>query len=186
MSTDRGLSPLSTEQAFLARSRYYLGVEYPAKIRAVLRALPAEAVWWRANPSSNSVGNLVLHLAGNVRQWIVSGVGGAADVRRRDGEFAAREGATAAELTEVLERTLSEVDAVLARLTPAQLRETRAIQGRETNVFNAVYHVVEHFSTHTGQIILLGKMLAPDGSIRFYDDARNAAPLFLDDGRSDI
>jgi uncharacterized damage-inducible protein DinB len=173
-------------QAFLERSRYYLGVEYPSKIRVVLRAIPADRVWWRPNEHSNSVGNLVLHLAGNARQWIVSGVGGAPDRRQRDGEFAAREGGTAADLADHLERTLSEVDAVLATMRPGQLAEPRAIQGRETTVFNAIYHAVEHFSTHTGQIVLLGKMVAPAGSIRFYDDARNAAPLFLDDGRSDI
>ena len=79
--------------AFLERSRYYLGLEYPGKIRLALTAMPADRLWQRANESSNSAGNLVLHLAGNVRQWIVSGVGGAPDVRHREAEFAARGGA---------------------------------------------------------------------------------------------
>ncbi len=171
---------------FLERSRYYLGVEYPAKLRHALLALPSDRLWWRPNEHANSAGNLVLHLTGNVRQWIVSGVGGAADTRNRDEEFAAREGANAPELLETLEKTLSEVDAVLATLTPKSLGESRDIQGRRTTVFAAVYHVVEHFSTHTGQVILLAKIFAP-GAISFYEDAGGLArPTFLGDARSDV
>lgn len=171
---------------FLERSRYYLGLEYPAKIRLAVLALPRERLWWRANPESNSVGNLMLHLAGNVRQWIVSGVGGAPDLRDRASEFSAEGGADATDLLDHLEKTLSEVDAVLARLTPEALGESRRIQGRETTVFAAIYHVVEHFAGHTGQIILLAKLHAP-GAIRFYDDAGGLArPTFLGDGRSDV
>jgi uncharacterized damage-inducible protein DinB len=175
-----------TGTLFLQRSRYYLAEEYPAKIVHALRALPAERLWWRANPSSNSVGNLVLHLAGNVRQWIVCGIGGAPDHRVRDREFAASGGQSAEELITLLTTTLAEVDATLARLTPEMLAEPRSIQGRQTSIFAAVYHVVEHFSTHTGQIILMGKMFAEAGAISFYDDKRNAAPRFLSEGRSDI
>ena len=80
--------------AFLAQSRAYLGAEYPTKLRAAIEALPANALWWRANEQSNPVGNLLLHLDGNVRQWIVAGVGGgrtgAPGKRDRTGEFAAR------------------------------------------------------------------------------------------------
>lgn len=173
-------------QRFIDRSRYYLGVEYPAKIRAALLAMPDEAIWWRPHDDANSAGNLVMHLAGNVRQWIVSGVGQSADVRRREVEFATRGGVPAEALIDLLERTLSEVDAVLAKLTPDQMLEARSIQGRETTVFAAIYHVVEHFSTHTGQIIWIAKMCAAPGAIRFYDDANNAAPLFLEGGRGDV
>lgn len=177
---------MTPAEQFLIRTRYYLGVEYPAKIRQALYALPPDKLWWRPNESTNSAANLVLHLSGNVRQWIISGVGGAPDVRERDSEFSARSGSSAGQLVEVLEHTLSEVDAVLARVTPEQLNESRSIQGRSTNVLSALYHVTEHFSTHTGQIIWIAKMFAPDGMLRFYDDARNAAPLFLENGRSDI
>ncbi|MBK6308126.1 MAG: DUF1572 family protein [Gemmatimonadetes bacterium] len=171
---------------FLERSRYYLGLEYPAKIRSAVLALPAERLWFRPDPASNSAGNLVLHLAGNVRQWVVSGIGGGPDVRQRDEEFAAAGGMDAAELLEHLEKALSEVDAVLARLTSPSLGEVRRIQGRETTVFSALYHVVEHFGGHTGQIILLAKLYAP-GEIRFYEDSRGLArPTFLGDGRSDV
>jgi len=172
--------------AFLERSRYYLGLEYPGKIRLALTAMPADRLWHRANDSSNSAGNLVLHLAGNVRQWIVSGVGGAPDVRHRDAEFAARDGAGLEELLATLEAACAEAVAVFDRLDAAALAETRLIQSRRTTVFSAIYHVVEHFSGHTGQLIMMAKAAAPPGAVRFYDDTGGLArPLFLPDGVSD-
>lgn len=167
---------------FLERSRYYLGAEYPAKIRTAVLAIPEERIWWRANESSNSAGNLLLHLAGNVRQWIVSGVGGAPDVRVRDAEFAATEssGLSRAQLLDALDSACAEAVAVLDTLDGESLKASRDIQGRETTVFSAVYHVVEHFSGHVGQLILIAKWLTPD-SVRFYDDTDGLAkPLFLD------
>jgi uncharacterized damage-inducible protein DinB len=166
--------------SFLDRSRHYLGTEYRVKIRAAVEAMPADALWWRANDQSNSVGNLLLHLNGNVRQWILGGVGGASNTRDRAGEFSARSGATASELLAQLDRTLDEVDAVLAGLTEADLSGKRTIQGRDITVFEAVYHVTEHFAMHMGQIILMAKFHAP-GAVRFYEDAGGLArPLWPD------
>jgi len=177
---------LDLAAAFLDRSRYYLGVEYPGKIRLALTAMPPAHLWRRAHGSSNSAGNLVLHLAGNVRQWIVSGVGGAPDVRDRDAEFAARDGAGLEDLLTTLESACADAVAVLARLDAATLAEPRVIQGRQTTVFSAVYHVVEHFSGHTGQLILMAKDVAPPGAVRFYDDSGGLArPLFLPTGMTD-
>ncbi|MGQ0765927.1 MAG: DinB family protein [Gemmatimonadota bacterium] len=171
---------------FIERSRYYLGLEYPLKIRRALEVIPPERIWWRPHEGSNSAGNLVLHLCGNVRQWVVSGIGGAQDTRTRDAEFARRDGPAAADLLAHLDATLTDVVSVLDRISPADLASSRLIQGRTTNVMSALYHVVEHFSAHTGQIVMLAKMYAEPGAVMFYDDARNAAPLFLKDGRSDI
>lgn len=165
---------MSKEEQFLAQSRFYLATEYRAKLRAAVEALPADALWWRANDQSNSVGNLLLHLAGNVREWIVSGIGGAANVRNRASEFAARSGQDATSLLAALDQTLDDADAVLAALSPADLDSTRAIQGRDVTVLEAVYHVVEHFSMHVGQIIYIAKVHAA-GSVRFYDDAGGLA-----------
>jgi uncharacterized damage-inducible protein DinB len=159
---------------FLERSRHYLALEYPTKIGRCLDVLPAGALWRRTDDGSNSIGNLLLHLDGNVRQWIVSAVGGAPDTRYRSAEFAAREGAAADELFAALRATIDEADAVIAALTPAALLERRTIQGRDVSVLEAVYHVVEHFALHTGQIIVLTKQLAP-GRIRFYEDAGGLA-----------
>jgi uncharacterized damage-inducible protein DinB len=163
---------------FLARSRHYLRTEYPTKLRAAVESLPVEALWWRPNDQSNSVGNLVLHLTGNVRQWIVAGVGGAPSNRDRAREFAERNGASADVLLAELDRALDDVDAVLARLTGSDLSATRSIQGREVTVVEAVYHVVEHFSLHLGQIVFIAKAQTP-GAVHFYEDAGGMArPLW--------
>ncbi|MBL8998244.1 MAG: DUF1572 family protein [Gemmatimonadetes bacterium] len=171
---------------FIARSCYYLGVEYPGKIRLALEAMPADRLWHRAQPTSNSAGNLLLHLAGNVRQWIVTGVGGAPDVRDRDAEFAARDGAGLAELLANLDAACAEAVVVIERLDATALGESRTIQGRRTDVLSAIYHVVEHFSGHTGQLIMMAKDAAPPGAVRFYDDTGGLArPLFLPQGMTD-
>ena len=163
---------------FLAKSRQFLSTEYRTKMRVAVQALPADALWWRANATSNSVGNLLMHLTGYVRQWIVGGVGGIDVTRDRAGEFAAQSGADARTLLDALDRVLDEADAVLARLTPDDLAQSRSIQGRDLNVLEAIYHVVEHFSLHLGQIILVAKLHAP-GAVRFYEDAGGLAkPLW--------
>ena len=159
---------------FLERSRHYLTVEYPTKIRRCLDVLPVESLWNRDDGESNSVGNLLLHLTGNVRQWIVSAVGGAPDERWRSAEFEARDGGDAEALFATLRRTLDDAGRVLSSLAPDQLAEHRVVQGRDVTVLDAIYHVVEHFALHTGQIILLTKSAAP-GRIRFYEDAGGLA-----------
>ena len=113
-----------------------------------------------------------------MRQWIVCGVGQAVDTRDRAAEFAARAGPSAAELLATLETAVAEADRVLAALSPASLLEQRTIQGRTITVLEAVYHVVEHFGQHLGQIILIAKASAP-GTVRFYEDAGGLArPLW--------
>ena len=165
---------MSVAEIFLARSRYWLTKEYPIKLRHCVEALPRNAVWSRPNPTSNSVGNLLTHLTGNVTEWILGGVGRRQTSRYRAGEFAQSDGAEAKKLLDNLEDVLREADAVLGGLTERDLQRSLVIQDRETNVFAAIYHVVEHFSMHTGQIILLTKMYAP-GKIQFYEDAGGLA-----------
>lgn len=177
---------MSIAASFIDRSRYYLCREYPTKIRAAVEALPADRLWWRPNEQANSIGNLLLHLSGNVRQWVVSGVGGQPDIRKRNMEFAARGGATAAGMLDGLDATLRDADDVLRALLPSELRERRSIQGRDTTVMEAVYHVVEHFAGHTGQIIWIAKMSMP-GAVKFYDDGDGVAtPLFLGEGEFEM
>src|SRR5687768_10101669 len=112
------------EQSFIERSRYYLAFEYPEKIKLAVLPLPDDVIWQRPNEQSNSIGNLLLHLSGNIRQWIVSGIGGAPDSRHRASEFTAREGRGAAELVADLEQTLRDADAVLAQLDEKKLKKT--------------------------------------------------------------
>ncbi|HJU54726.1 MAG TPA: DinB family protein [Pyrinomonadaceae bacterium] len=155
-------------QAFIVKARSLLGEEYLPKIERCLERLSDEEIWWRANQESNSIGNLLLHLSGNARQWIVSGVGQTADGRVRQLEFDQREVVPREELLRLVRQTLSEVDDVLARLDPAGVLESRRIQGYDVTVLEAVFHVVEHFSMHTGQIILMTKLLKAS-DLKFYD-----------------
>src|SRR5262245_26787426 len=82
---------LSASLLFLRQSRYRLIEDYWRKIQSAVDPLDNHQVWWRPNESSNSIGNLLMHLAGNVRQWIIAGIGGAEDHRVRDLEFTERE-----------------------------------------------------------------------------------------------
>jgi uncharacterized damage-inducible protein DinB len=161
-------------EAFLERSRYYLSSEYLPKLRQCVAALPEDAVWRRANDSSNSIGNLLLHLAGNVRQWIVGGVGGRPVKRDRAAEFSARDGPAGAALIENLAKALAAADSVMAGLTVEDLVRPCTIQKRNLTVLEAIYHVVEHFAMHTGQVVLLTKAYSPD-RIHFYDNSTPAA-----------
>lgn len=129
--------------------------------------LDEEKLWRRVNPSTNSVGNLLLHLTGNVRQWIVSGLGGAPDVRARSSEFAERGPIPREELLARLEETLLEAGRVLDGLDPAKLLERKSIQGYDVSVLQALVHVVEHFSYHVGQVTHIVKALE-DVDVGYY------------------
>lgn len=162
-------------QAFITRSRHHFAEDFLPKIERCLELLSDEQIWWRVNPQSNSIGNLLLHLSGNVRQWIVSGVGGSPDERDRDAEFAQRANIPRDELLSRLRQTLSEADAALARFDTDRLLDRLQIQGCDVTALEAILHVVEHFSMHTGQIILMAKMFA-EVDLGFYDFS-GPAPL---------
>lgn len=127
------------------------------RIEVCLSELDGTAIWTRPNAASNSVGNLCLHLAGNVRQWILSGIAGQPDHRQRDAEFAATGGHSRDELLARLRQTVTEACTVIEALDETRLAQTVKPQTYEVTVLEAVYHVVEHFTMHTGQIILLTK-----------------------------
>jgi len=148
----------SADRIFLDYSSHKLH-QLEERIETCLTALSDRQIWARGGDNENAVGNLVLHLAGNVRQWIVSGVGGQPDSRQRDGEFDARGGVPATELLASLRKTVEEAAAIIGKVTPEQLIEPRTIQGYQVTVLEAIAHVVEHFSMHTGQIIFATKML---------------------------
>ena len=164
---------------FLARSRYHLTQDFMPKIEQSIRLLSDKEIWWRANEHANSIGNLMLHLSGNARQWIVCGLGGATDARDRDAEFAQRETMPVDELLGRLKDTIREVDDTLARFSPEMLLQKQTIQGDEVSALEAILHVVEHFSMHTGQIILITKVLTGN-DLHFYDfDAGKPVLRFL-------
>ena len=154
-------------EAFMAQSRNLLLKEYWPKICACVKCLTDEDLWWRPNTVSNSAGNLLLHLAGNVRQWLIAGVGQNPDTRQRQSEFDTQKGWSLEDLLDRLHATLLEADAVLEQISIAELMDARTIQGLDVTVMEAIYHVVEHFSTHVGQFIYITK-LRTARDLRFY------------------
>jgi uncharacterized damage-inducible protein DinB len=106
------------------------------RIQDCLGRLTADQVWSRGSENENAIGNIVLHLCGNIRQWIGTGVGGKPDIRVRDREFAAR-----------------------GDIEPGLSQKITPVQNYEVTVLEAIYHVVEHFAQHTGQIIFATKQL---------------------------
>ena len=154
--------------AFISQARDFLHNEYLPKIERCLEQLTDQQIWWRGNEESNSIGNLLLHLSGNARQWIVSGLGSDQDHRQRDAEFNERRVIGREELLSLVKGTLAEVDETLARFDARRLLDTFQIQGTEVTALNAIFHVTEHFSMHTGQIIMLTKLLAKV-DLGFYD-----------------
>ena len=170
-------APMPAGRAFVRHSRFRLREDYLVKINLAVAELTDEQIWWRPNEASNSIGNLILHLCGNARQWIVAGVGGEPSARDRASEFDRREPIPRAELLRLLEMTLGDVDDTLGSLDDAldtgnadsPLQRVCRPQGFEQTVLDAVYHVVEHFSYHTGQIVMLAKWHAGE-RISLYDD----------------
>jgi uncharacterized damage-inducible protein DinB len=129
------------------------------RIATCLDQLTDDQIWLRSGENANAAGNLVLHLCGNVRQWIGSGVAGKPDIRMRDREFSARGGVTRQELKERLRGVIGEACAIIRSVTPERLTERIQVQGHDVSVMEAIYHVVEHFSGHAGQIIFQAKAL---------------------------
>jgi uncharacterized damage-inducible protein DinB len=147
-------------QTFLSESRRLLSADYLPKIESCVAELSAEEIWWRPNEASNSAGNLVLHLCGNLRQWVIGEIGGRQFTRERQREFDEHTPVPTRELLTALRSVVSEADEVIGSLDEEALSRRNQIQGRERSVLEAVYHVVEHFGMHTGQIIFLSKMRA--------------------------
>lgn len=127
-------------------------------VSTCLATLSQEQVWLRGGDNVNSVGNLVLHLSGNVRQWIGYGIGGLNDIRHRDAEFAAKEGPKA-EIAALFEKTVADAVATIGNLSPERLIERITPQGREVSVLEAIYQVTGHLQEHAGQIVFATKQM---------------------------
>jgi uncharacterized damage-inducible protein DinB len=138
-----------------------------SRIHECLDRLSWTQVWWRASEENNSIANLVLHLCGNVRQWIIASIGGRPDTRDRDAEFSARGDIDILELRTALRETVDEAVQVIRNVSAERLLESVRIQSYDKTVLEAIYHVVEHFSLHTGQIIYATKLLRKE-DLGFY------------------
>jgi hypothetical protein len=132
------------------------------RIEHCLGQLNEEQVWWRCRPSHNSIGNLILHLCGNVRQWIVSGVGGASDTRDRPAEFAERGPIPKDELLGRIEAVVEEAKRSLTGISAGQLLTIRQIQGWDVTGLAAIFDSVPHFRGHAQEIVHLTRFQLDD------------------------
>jgi uncharacterized damage-inducible protein DinB len=146
----------TVEAVFVAHAAGKLE-ELAGRIATCLGKLSTDQVWARGGEHENAIGNLMLHLCGNVRQWIGVGVAGLPDIRQRDTEFDARSGLGPTELAARLSVVVADAVETIGSLRPSELLRITRVQDRELTVLEAVAHVVEHFAQHTGQIILLTK-----------------------------
>jgi uncharacterized damage-inducible protein DinB len=150
-----------------------------AQIRRCVSLLSDDQLWFRPNDHSNSVANLLLHLQGNVRQWVLGGVGGDSVERDRQAEFDARGSVSGEALLGPLAQTVNAACSVIGNVTDASILEERTIQGYRVTVLAAIMHVVEHFAFHTGQIVTTTKWLR-DVDLSIYDEKGHRR-----DGRQD-
>jgi uncharacterized damage-inducible protein DinB len=127
-----------------------------------LRQLSEEEVWSRSDETMNSVGNLMLHLCGNVRQWVISGVGGAPDTHQRQSEFDARGSVSKAELLSRVDSTVQEASEVLNAISTETLLADLTVQGFETTGLGAIVHSVSHFRGHVQEIVHLSRSILGD------------------------
>lgn len=148
---------MTSDEIFLKYSADKLE-QLSGRIQESLGRLAAEQIWARGSDKENAAGNLVLHLCGNVRQWIGNGIAGEPFDRDRDSEFQAQGGLSANQLSERLRETVGRACQVVRNLPAARLTEQITIQNYNVSVLESIYHVVEHFSQHTGQILFATKL----------------------------
>lgn len=152
---------------FVSYARHKLAEHHAQIVRAASLCTP-EQVWHRSNGHCNSIGNLLLHLTGNVTQWIICGLGGTASQRNRPAEFAERGPLPLQPILDKLAQTIRDADAVLAVLPATALSARHSIQGYDVTGVEVVFHVVEHFAFHTGQVVHMTKALR-DCDLSLYD-----------------
>lgn len=153
----------------LIKQAIYRLEENTPKIKKCLDELTEEEVWKRPNTSSNSVANIIVHLCGNITQYILSSLGNVEDKRERDKEFLIREGLSKKELFEKLNSTIDQAISVIQNIDPDGMLRKRSVQGFDLSAIGIIIHVVEHYSYHTGQIIFWTKLLK-DKDLGFYSN----------------
>jgi uncharacterized damage-inducible protein DinB len=153
----------------LPQEAHRLFGEYFGKIETCVGLLSHEQLWWRPNPRCTSVGNLLLHLCGNLSQWVLAGLGGASFERRRQEEFAAVRGPDGPVLLHRLGEVVSACRDVASDLPEEKLGQVFVIQGITRTGFGVLLHTVEHMAYHTGQVVYIAKQLVgAHAEIEFY------------------
>jgi uncharacterized damage-inducible protein DinB len=168
---------MSVESLFLEFSAGKL-IEFMSRIETCTGKLTEDQIWARGHANENAIGNLIVHLNGNVRQWILAALAGDQDHRDRDAEFAALSGPPVSQLLANLRETIQRAGDVIRALKTAQLTRIYEIQNYEVSGVDVVFHVVEHFAQHTGQIVFATKMLTAEdmGFYRHLSGATHPAP----------
>jgi len=141
--------------------------ENTTRVEKCLIELSEEEIWLKPNKSTNSVGNLMLHLRGNITQYIISSLGNKEDMRNRELEFTTSGSYNKSELFDKLNSTVTEAVDIIKNLSEDELLSARSVQGYELSGTGIIIHVVEHYSYHTGQIALWTKLLK-DKDLGFY------------------
>jgi uncharacterized damage-inducible protein DinB len=146
------------QQEFINQSVYRIN-ENTKRILKCLNEIDETEIWLRSNENSNSIGNIILHLCGNITQYVISALGGIEDIRMRDKEFSAKDGSTKNELSAKLESTVNEAIRIIETINEERLLKTYSVQGFDLSGIGIIIHVTEHYSYHTGQIAFWIKQL---------------------------
>ena len=158
----------SFNNIFLTQSSKYILLNVP-RIKICLDKISEDEAWWSPNSSTNSIANLIIHISGNIQQYIISGLGGKPDTRKRDKEFSTKGGMDTLTLLSLIDSTANEAADIIRNLNANTLEESFSLQGYRMTGLEGIIHVTEHFSYHTGQIALITKMIA-NQSLGFYAD----------------
>jgi len=160
-------------RSFADESARYIRDVYLPRLTTALQELPSKDLWWQPHAECISFGIILKHLEGNVRQWILCALGSELDRRDRNSEFQSTSTSDGKRLLSALNATVAQAAVVLESIGHSQLDQTLHIQGQDMTVKEAIYHVVEHFSWHTGQAVWIAKARAGTGhGVAFYDDAK--------------
>jgi len=139
------------------------------RVISCVEKLTLKQLHYTPNSNSNSIVNLILHLDGNVRQWLLAGVFNHDDTRDRNSEFAIQKNLNSKHLLQVLEQLREDVVSELQNIEAIDLSEKRNVQCYNETILSMIIHVIEHFSYHTGQITYITKMLL-DIDTKYYDN----------------
>jgi uncharacterized damage-inducible protein DinB len=154
-------SPLPLDVVTLKVFRHYLTREYPNEVRACLAELSEDEIWAKPNAGANSVGHLVLHLAGATRHLVEDGVGGVAYQRDRDVEFGTTDRPSKADLLGCVDDVVERVTKVLDATTPASLAELSDRTEFKVSKYQLLIGALAHLAYHTGQIVWATKAAKP-------------------------
>jgi uncharacterized damage-inducible protein DinB len=143
---------------FIAQTIFRMQENTP-RIKKCLQLLSEEDVWEKPNEACNSIGNLILHLCGNITQYIISSLGEKEDNRIRDEEFSVKGGYNKQQLFQKLTATIENAVRIMQTLDDGELMRIRSVQGFQLSAIGSITHVTEHYSYHTGQIALITKLI---------------------------